>query len=105
MVDTWFLVVLVAALGGFFIWAMQRILAGLEGSIGKLDASFQKTAGKMETLIEELFSHRNNHENRIVALETRCDMQHGIVPQNHTPQRQSGGRRAYDPATPPEEHV
>ena len=76
-VDTWFLVICVCALGGFFVWAMQYILSGLKQSVDKLDGSFQKSSDKMEKLINDLFCHRNDHETRLSVLENRCEIQHG----------------------------
>jgi hypothetical protein len=99
-VDTWFLIVAVALLGGFFLWAAQYIFGGIKESIASLDSSVQRSAEKMERLIGELFNHRNNHENRIVALETRCDIQHG---DDFHSTRLQPGRRSYDPAHFPQE--
>lgn len=89
--DNWFLVFMFIVLGGFFVWAMQYILAGLKDSIHSLDESFQRSAEKVEKLIQELFVHRNDHETRISILERQC-IKHVDEITAH------GGRRWYDPA-------
>lgn len=78
-VDSWFLILSVILLGGYFLWSVQRLFANLEATIDEL-----------KELIKELFNHRNDHENRITALETRCDVMHGTDPR-------LPGRRYYDP--------
>ena len=98
-VDTWFLILTIVVLAGFFVWAIQYIFSGLKESIHNLDQSVKSSAEKMEKLIDELFNHRNDHESRIVALETTCHMRHGS--DDHNPARMSGGRRYYDPPVPP----
>jgi len=65
-VDTWFLVLAVALLGGYFIVSIRVLFTGL-----------QKTLDELKTLIKELFDDRNGHEVRITALETRCNDKHG----------------------------
>ena len=97
-VDTWFLIIAVVLLAGFFVWAIQYIFSGLKESISSLDKSVKESAAKMEKLIDELFNHRNDHESRIVALETTCHMRHGADDYSGT--RRSGGRRHYDPPLP-----
>lgn len=59
-VDTWFLILAVILLGGYFLWSMQRLLTDFRNSIEEL-----------KEFIQELFKDRNNHESRIVKLETR----------------------------------
>jgi hypothetical protein len=97
-VDTWFLIMSVVLLGGFFLWATKYIFDGLQKSVIDLKDSFKTYGEKMDRVLDELFNHKNDHESRIVALETRCDIQHGES--EHTPKRQSGGRRKYDPKEP-----
>ena len=64
-VDSWFLVLAVLFFGGYFLWSMQNLFNDLKLSIAEL-----------KLLITSLFEHRNNHETRITALETRCDIMH-----------------------------
>jgi hypothetical protein len=70
--DVWFLQFLIfalasglAILGGYAVWSLRGLLQGLQHSIDKLDRT-----------IQELFEHRNNHADRIKALETRCAIKH-----------------------------
>jgi uncharacterized protein Yka (UPF0111/DUF47 family) len=79
-VDNWFLILAVLLLGGYFLWSVQRMFNNLLESINEL-----------KTLIKDLFEHRNNHETRLTALETRCDIMHGDDPRDP-------GRRYYDPS-------
>lgn len=65
-VDTWFLVISVVLLGGYFLWSVKGIFA-----------DFRTAINELKDLIKELFEHRNDHETRITALETRCDIMHG----------------------------
>lgn len=67
-VDSWFLLLAVVCLGGYFIWSVRRGIASL------LD-----TLQELKDLIRELFEDRNDHEKRIVRLETRCVMKHGTL--------------------------
>lgn len=62
-VDTWFLVLAVVLLGGYFLWSMQKLLTDFRNSIEEL-----------KEFIQELFKDRNNHESRIVKLETRMSV-------------------------------
>jgi len=64
-VDRWFLVVAVVVLGGYFLWSIKNMFHDLQDSIRNL----QQT-------IKELFEHRNDHEVRLTAIETKCDMFH-----------------------------
>jgi nitrogen fixation-related uncharacterized protein len=64
-VDSWFLVFLVIVFGGYFLWSIKGLFDDLKSSIKDL-----------EETIKELFEHRNDHEVRLTALETRCDMIH-----------------------------
>lgn len=96
-VDTWFLIVAVTVLGGFFLWAVKYIFDGVKTSIDDLDNSVKESTREMKQLIQELFIHRNDHEKRLTMLETRCEMHHG----EYDNARNSGGRRWYDPARPP----
>ena len=97
-VDSWFLIISVALLGGFFLWAVKYIFEGVKQSIDDLDNSVKESAREMKQLIQELFIHRNDHEKRLVALETKCSYNHD---DEHIPPRASGGRRWYDPASLP----
>lgn len=78
-VDNWFLILLVVLLGGYFLWSVQRMFNGLLESINEL-----------KQLIKGLFEDRNDHESRLTALETRCDLMHGD-------DTREPGRRYYDP--------
>lgn len=80
-VPVWFLIFLVVILGGYFIFSMKSLFAGL-----------QLTLVELKTLIKELFEDRNDHESRIVALETTCAIrtgETGVI-------RQGPGRRSTD---------
>jgi hypothetical protein len=78
-VDNWFLILVVILLGGYFLWSVNGMFSNLQATIKEL-----------KDLIKELFEDRNDHESRITALETRCDVMHGNDPR-------SPGRRYYDP--------
>lgn len=78
-VDSWFLILAIILLGGYFLWSVNRLFENLGSTIEDL-----------KKLITELFNHRNEHESRITALETRCGLMHGDDPR-------LGGRRYYDP--------
>lgn len=82
----WFLVLsilvlfgAVSILAGYFLWSVKGILAG-----------FKEAVEELKTLIEKLFDKHDDHEQRLSALEGRCDAMHG-----------TGGRRSYDPADRP----
>ena len=62
--EIWFLVLLVAVLGVYFLWSVRNLVNDLKASIREL-----------RDTISELFDHRNDHEKRITAIETRCEMQ------------------------------
>jgi len=62
-VDTWFLIMAVLFLGGYFIWSMKKLLT-----------DFRESIAEVKKFIEELFKDRNNHESRIVKLETRMSV-------------------------------
>lgn len=64
-VDQWFLIIAVMVLSGYFLWSIKRLFDDLKATIKEL-----------KDTIKELFDHRNDHETRITALETRCDMMH-----------------------------
>jgi len=64
-VDNWFLVFLVIVLGGYFLWSVQKMFAGL-----------QETILELKNLIKELFEDRNDHGERIKAIEARCEERH-----------------------------
>jgi hypothetical protein len=81
-VDSWFLVLVTILLGGYFLWSVNGLFSNL-----------QVTITELKLLIKELFQDRNDHESRINALETRCDIMHGNDPR-------PGGRRYYDPEHP-----
>lgn len=76
-VDVWFLVLAVILLGGWFVWSVRNIFENFTGAVEKL-----------QKLIEKLFDKHDDHENRLSALEGRCDAMHGAL---------SGGRRGHDP--------
>lgn len=77
-IDTWFLIMAVALLGGFFLWAVKYLFNGIQASIEKLGATFKESVDRLEIMIKELFNHRNDHEIRIVRIETRC----AVCPEN-----------------------
>ena len=62
-VDQWFLVISVMILSGYFLWSIKRLFDDLKSTIKEL-----------KDTIKELFDHRNDHETRLTALETRCEM-------------------------------
>lgn len=64
-VDSWFLIFLCVILGGYFLFSIKQLFAGL-----------QATLNELKMLIKELFEDRNTHESRITALETRCAERH-----------------------------
>lgn len=66
-VDKWFLVLAIIFLGAYFLWSVKNLFKGLMEAISEL-----------KELIRELFEDRNSHEKRIVRLETRCIMKHGM---------------------------
>lgn len=80
-VDVWFLIFLIVLLGGYFIFSMKNLFAGL-----------QLTLNELKSLIKELFEDRNDHESRIVALETTCAIRTGEIGII----RQGNGRRDSD---------
>lgn len=102
-VDTWFLVLAVVILAIFFVWAVQYLFNGLKTSIENLGISFQNSVEKLEKMISNLYAHRNDHESRLVALETKCVWEHGVEPPAYNHPRLSPGRRTYDPPTLPKE--
>lgn len=61
-VDHWFLVLSAVLLGGYFVWSIKKLFDDLKTAIQEL-----------KDTIKELFDHRNDHEARITALETRCE--------------------------------
>lgn len=64
-VPPWFLVFLVVILGGYFLYSIKQLFAGLTDTIKEL-----------KDLIRELFEDRNDHATRIAALEARCEERH-----------------------------
>ena len=68
-VDSWFLTLAVVLLTGYFLWSLQKMFEDLKATIKEL-----------KDTIKELFDHRNEHETRITALETRCEVktQNGV---------------------------
>lgn len=66
-VDSWFLIFLCVLLGGYFLYSIKSLFAGL-----------QTTLNELKSLIKELFEDRSTHESRITALETRCTERHGV---------------------------
>jgi len=89
-VDTWFLILVVVLLGGFFLWAVKYLFDGIKQSIIDLGNSFKESIGELKELVKELYNHRNDHEIRIVRIETRC----GACPDNM--HREGLGRREGD---------
>jgi hypothetical protein len=87
-IDPWFLNLLVLILGMYFLWSVKNIFKDLKDSIKDL-----------KDLIKDLYEHRNDHEARLITLETKCKYMHGD--EEFEPSRQSGGRRHYDPPTVP----
>ena len=75
-VDPWFLNLMVLLLGGYFVYSIKAMLTGFRESIHDLKTSFQASIDDLKKLITELYEHRNNHENCITVLETRCDLHH-----------------------------
>ena len=75
-VDTWFLILAVVLLGGWFVWSIRKLFGNLE-----------KALQDLHDLIEKLFDKDADHEKRISLLEGRC---------NSLPHC-DGGRRFYDP--------
>lgn len=65
-VDQWFMILAIMLLGGYFVWSVKRLFDDLKLAIKEL-----------KDTIKELFEHRNDHETRLTALETRCDLMHG----------------------------
>ena len=75
-VDPWFLNLMVLLLGGYFIYSIKNLLGGFKASINDLKVSFQESINELKKLVTNLYEHRNDHENRITVLETRCNFQH-----------------------------
>ena len=63
---SWFLIFLVIVLGGYFFYSVKRLFEGLKESFKDL-----------KNMIEKLFEDRNDHADRITALEARCEERHG----------------------------
>lgn len=80
-IDPWFLNIAVIGLAVYFLWSVKSLFRDLKESINDL-----------KSLIRDLYAHRNDHESRIVALETKCTLQHGDT----TTIRQGTGRRLSD---------
>lgn len=95
-VDSWFLALVVVLLGLFFVWAVQYIFNGIKQSIADLGSTFANSIDELKKLITDLYDHRNDHEKRIVAIETKCAWEH-----EYDRPRQSGGRRSYDAVCEP----
>lgn len=70
----------VTLLGGYFLWSVKGILNG-----------FREAVEELKELISKLFDKHDDHENRLSALEGRCEAMHGVDHNRH------GGRRYYDP--------
>lgn len=75
-VDSWFLILALVLLGGWFVWSVRNIFEDFKLSVKELKDVVSKMDGRYD-----------GHEIRLVALETRCDFQH----------RFDAGRRGYDP--------
>lgn len=86
-IDPWFINLLVIVLTAYFLWSIKGLFSDLRESISDL-----------KRLVADLDLRRNDHEMRIIALETKCVWEHGES--NYNPTRQSGGRRLYDPKEP-----
>ena len=80
-IDPWFLNMAVACLAAYFLWSVKALFRDLKESIKDL-----------KDLIKDLYVYRNEHENRIVALETKCAINHG----DYDLVRQGAGRRTSD---------
>lgn len=89
--DPWFINMLLVGLAAYFLWSIKGLFKDLKDSITDL-----------KKLITDLYEHRNDHERRITAIETKCLWEHGEM--GFTPQRLSGGRRPYDPKEVPGGH-
>ncbi len=87
--DTWFVNLLVISLAAYFLWSIKGLFRDLKQSITDL-----------KELIRDLYEHRNDHEVRIVTLETRCKIK-SCDDQQYEHQRMTGGRRSTDPPVPP----
>jgi hypothetical protein len=75
-VDTWFLVVCVILLGGYFLWSVRNLFSDLKESIQELKETIQK-----------LYDLRNDHEGRIKVLETRMAVCEACNGHNHPHRR------------------
>lgn len=62
-VDTWFLILAVFVLSGYFLWSIQRLFSDLKASIDELKSTITK-----------LFEDRNGHEIRITKIETHMGL-------------------------------
>lgn len=82
-IDPWFLNLAVGCLAAYFLWSVKGLFNDLKDAIKDL-----------KELIKDLYEHRNDHERRIVALETKCTLQHG-KPVGGV-DRQGAGRRSND---------
>lgn len=63
--DPWFLNMAVICLAAYFLWSIKGLFKDLKDSIADL-----------KTLIKDLYDHRNDHEVRLTAMETRCRLKH-----------------------------
>lgn len=65
-IDTWFLLLAVSLLGGYFVWSMKKLVD-----------DFKTTIQELKDFIKDLYEHKNGHESRITTLETKCRLHHG----------------------------
>jgi len=77
-VDKWFLILAVFLLGVYFLWSVKKLFGDLKESINDL-----------KNIIKELFDTRNNHEGRIVILETRMSVCESCNNHGHSHSRDS----------------
>lgn len=63
--DTWFLVLAVVLLAGYFLWSVKNWMTSLTAAIKEL-----------KDTISKLFEDRNNHAQEIAAIKARCEARH-----------------------------
>ncbi len=72
-INTWFLVLSVMILGGWFVWSVRNIFDNFTISLDKLNKLIEKLFDKHDGHESRL----DDHERRISAQEGRCDVIHG----------------------------
>lgn len=77
-VDSWFLILAVLLLSGYFLWSVRGLFSDLKASIDELKATITK-----------LFEDRNGHEIRITKIETHIGLCSGCNSTGHTHHRES----------------